>query len=55
MYQVFCKSWKSGKWIEYSKPYKTETEAYNSLVRAVNARNISIKDDHYIVYTIKEV
>lgn len=54
MYQVFCKNWKSGKWIPYSKPYETETEAYNSLICAVNRRLVSI-NDHYIVYTIKEV
>ncbi len=54
MFQVFCKTIKSRKWAEYSKPFKTELEAFNCLQKAVNRRLVAT-DGHFILYIIKEV
>lgn len=54
MFQVFCKTIKSRKWVEYSKPFETELQAFNCLQIAINRRIIGT-DGHFILYIIREV
>lgn len=54
MFQVFCKTVKSRKWMEYSKPFDTELEAFNCLQEATNRRVVAT-DNHFIMYILKEV
>lgn len=51
MFQVFCKTIKSRKWVEYSKPFETELQAFNCLQIAINRRIIGT-DGHFILFYI---
>ena len=54
MFQVFCKTIKSRNWMEYSKIFETELQAFNCLQTAINRCGVDI-NDHFILYIIKEV